>query len=302
MEAVTLTYPVLTPGGRELLPVGTVLTRDVMESLASRGRKNMAPQIPMVAHGSVAADIQRLCGEPPYSVIFSDNTQFDLLFGQMRRIELSAPLLRVVDYFKTREHYTYEHTLTVFCLSMLLAHLLIQDSEQALHEALGAPTHDFGKLSVPLPVLKKTTPLTPKERRYLEHHAMAGYVLLTYYTGNADHFAAVAARDHHERRDGSGYPGGIPLNDRMVEIVAVADIFDALIATRPYRESPFDCRSALEHLTAMAENGKLGWEILQALVSCNRKDRPHYSECHISLEKRGAAPEKNFYGVTVEGV
>jgi HD-GYP domain-containing protein (c-di-GMP phosphodiesterase class II) len=131
---------------------------------------------------------------------------------------------------------------------------------------------------------------------------MAGYVLLTYYTGNADHFAAVAARDHHERRDGSGYPGGIPLNDRMVEIVAVADIFDALIAVRPYRESPFDCRSALEHLTTMAEEGKLGWEILQALVSCNRKDRPHYSECHISLEKRGGPPDRNYHGVTVEAV
>jgi len=300
MSDPVLSYPVFTLDNEQLLPAGTRLTPDVLIELAYAGNAPETPHIQMLAHGTVADDLREFCRQPPYDVIFSDAEQLEILFQQMARIRLSAPLIEFLDYFRDQDFYTYQHTLTVFALSMLLANVLEKDTEVAVREALGAPTHDFGKLCVPLPVLKKTEPLSLDERKHLEHHALAGYVLLTYYTGNPTNPAAVAARDHHERKDGSGYPTGKKLNDRMVEIVTVSDIFDALIATRPYRQLAFDTRTALDQITAMGEEGKLSWDVIQALVSCNRKDRPHYSECHISLEKRGTPPVGNLYGVTAD--
>jgi HD-GYP domain-containing protein (c-di-GMP phosphodiesterase class II) len=112
--------------------------------------------------------------------------------------------------------------------------------------------------------------------------------------------AAIVARDHHERRNGSGYPRGILLNDMLVELVIAADIFDALISPRPYRTTCFDKRTALEEITKMAEDGLIHWDVVRALVNQNRKDRKPINECVVSLEKRGKPPENNFYGITVE--
>ena len=125
-------------------------------------------------------------------------------------------------------------------------------------------------------------------------------MLFGYYLQDNKTFASKAARDHHERNDGSGYPCGTHLKDRMVEIVVVSDVYDALLSPRPYRRISYENRTALEEITAMAEKGKLSWEIVRALVAANRKDRPHYSECTLSLEKRGAPPLDNVYGIIVD--
>jgi HD-GYP domain-containing protein (c-di-GMP phosphodiesterase class II) len=169
-----------------------------------------------------------------------------------------------------------------------------------MREAVAGPVHDFGKISIPLSVLKKSDPLTRTERGLLEHHTVAGFVLLTRYLSDHGSFGARVARDHHERGDGSGYPRGFSLEDRMVEIIAASDIYDALISPRPYRPTSYDNRTALEELTEMGRNGKLSWETVQALVALNRKGKPYFRDCHLSEEKRGVPPEGNLYGVVVE--
>ena len=146
------------------------------------------------------------------------------------------------------------------------------------------------KTIVPLNILKKSTPLTLNERDILENHAAAGFLLLSYYYQDVNNPGAKVARDHHERRDGSGYPCGTRLNDPMVEIVAVSDVYDALISQRPYRAVSYDNRTALEEITGMAEKNEIGWEVVKALIGHNRKDKPHYSEVTVSVEKRGTPP------------
>jgi putative two-component system response regulator len=134
----------------------------------------------------------------------------------------------------------------------------------------------------------------------LRHHTTAGHILLSYYLQDTEHLAVRVAKDHHERNNGSGYPRGMNLNDRAVEIVAVCDIYDALSASRPYRPISFDNRSALEEITRMAERGDVSWEVVRALVAQNRKEKPHFSECSVSLEKRGVPPPGNLYGVVAD--
>jgi response regulator RpfG family c-di-GMP phosphodiesterase len=86
----------------------------------------------------------------------------------------------------------------------------------------------------------------------------------------------------------------------MVEIIATCDVYDALQSPRPYRTTPYDNRTALEEITEMAQGGKLSWDVVQTLVSHNRKDRPHFRECRVSTEKRGIPPADNLYGVIAD--
>ena len=82
----------------------------------------------------------------------------------------------------------------------------------------------------------------------------------------------------------------------MTEITTVCDIYDALVAQRPYRPISYDNRTALEELTWMAERGEIGWDGVQALVAYNRESRPALNEFQVSLERRGTPPGHNLYG------
>lgn len=99
----------------------------------------------------------------------------------------------------------------------------------------GALLHDLGKVGIPAGILDKIGVLSERERRLVERHTVIGAEILSPLAAFADLIPIV--RSHHERWDGSGYPDGlrgeeIPL---LARIVAVADVFDALVSERPYR-------------------------------------------------------------------
>jgi len=86
----------------------------------------------------------------------------------------------------------------------------------------------------------------------------------------------------------------------MVEIVAVADVYDALLMPRAYRPIMYDNRTALEEMTRMAECGAIGWDVVKALLARNRMKKPSYKDLVISRENRRSVPCGNLYGKTVE--
>ena len=295
-----LRYPVHDIDNRLLLPAGTELSEDVLEDLISSNQFKSFQTLSLLEHGSVRGDIIKFLRQPPYQLIFPEKEDIDKLLKQMEKVQFELPFLRSLDYFKKHDFTTYSHLLNVFALSTLLAGDLIPDYDERIREAAAGPAHDFGKLTVPLKILKKTGPLTRAEREILDHHTIAGYVLLSYYKKDPHSLSGRVARDHHERNDGSGYPRGIDLDDRMVEIVAVSDVYDALVSLRPYRPISYDKRSALEEIVGLAEQNKVSWDVVKALVAHSRTDKPYYQEVEIPLEKRGAPPPGNVYGIIAE--
>jgi HD-GYP domain-containing protein (c-di-GMP phosphodiesterase class II) len=109
--------------------------------------------------------------------------------------------------------------------------------------------HDLGRLGVPAEVLHKTSPLGPLEWAAVERHPDVGAdLLLTIAPELTD--VAGALRGHHERWDGAGYPartGGVEIA-LLARILAVVDVFDALIQPRAYRVTEFTIPEAVLHL------------------------------------------------------
>jgi HD-GYP domain-containing protein (c-di-GMP phosphodiesterase class II) len=300
MPGLTLQHSIRTLDNQLLFPSGTLLTEETLNAVIDPHRTDSYQTYPLLLYGSVKEDCLNFLSNPPYTQIFSDKRQIHDLLNLIETVRFPIHILQSLDYFKQHDLFTYTHVLMVFALSTLLAKDLIPDYEECIRLSATGPTHDTGKVCVPLHILKKTTPLTKTERGFLEHHAAAGYVLLSYYCKNTQRLACEVALDHHERRDSSGYPRGIPLKDPLVEIIAVSDIYDALIMPRPYRSSAYDNRTALEEITEMAKQNKVGWDVVKALIAHHRKSHPPYKEMTISAEKRGTPPSYNVYGVIAE--
>ncbi len=136
---------------------------------------------------------------------------------------------------EARDPYTGGHLWRVSRFSRLIADKIGLDREEVFLAGLGGFLHDLGKVGVPDAILNKAGPLTDAEYDVIKTHPGIGATVLS------DHPLAPLAIDavvtHHERPDGKGYPASlteerIPLVGR---IVAIADAFDAMTSSRPYR-------------------------------------------------------------------
>lgn len=290
-------HPVYDLDNTLLVEAGTELAPDFMAEF-SRRNGNHYDLIPLLEYGSIERDLRRQFTMQPYDVIFSDPDAVTTVLGVMQRVSLPRPILQAMDFFRKHDFHTYRHMLMISALStLILSHIDPRHNDLDPTElAHCGPFHDLGKYTIPLPVLLKKTPLTSAELDLLRHHAVAGYVLLSHYLKDHDSLAAAIALDHHERRNGSGYSRGISQHNLVVEVTTVCDIYDALVAQRPYRPISYDNRTAIEELTWMAQRGEIGWEAVQVLVAYNRRDHRAPGEVTISLERRGKPPVQNVYG------
>ncbi len=134
-----------------------------------------------------------------------------------------------------KDQHTHGHTERVRDLALLIGQEmgLHQDELDALRMA--AMLHDIGKLAVPDYILSKPDQLTPEERKKVQTHTLVGAALLE--SVKFPWPVVPIIRSHHEWYDGGGYPDGLageqtPLGAR---ILAVADVYDALLSHRPYR-------------------------------------------------------------------
>jgi len=138
---------------------------------------------------------------------------------------------------RTYQDYVYAHSVNVAVISVLIALSLDYNEAKLTDLAVGALLHDIGMLTVPREIPLKMGNLTPAESEAIQAHTRQGFEIIR-KRREISTLAAHVAFQHHERVDGTGYPRRLKGDDihEYARIVAVADIFDALIADRPYRK------------------------------------------------------------------
>ncbi|MBV8047617.1 MAG: DUF3369 domain-containing protein [Paludibacterium sp.] len=207
------------------------------------------------------------------------------LYQQLRKSQ-EATVVALADLAEFRDSDTGQHVLRVQKLTDALANELKkmkcypQDLTSEFMEMVGMASilHDVGKVGTPDHILFKPGKLDPDERTIMEQHANIGAQILhkasLMVEGNSYlAFGSEIAGGHHEHYDGSGYPqrmrgGDIPLSAR---IVAVVDVFDALLHKRPYKE-PWTLTETMDYIKARA-GSQFDPHVVTALVALVSENR-----------------------------
>ncbi|HZK54387.1 MAG TPA: HD-GYP domain-containing protein [Desulfosporosinus sp.] len=138
--------------------------------------------------------------------------------------------------FRKFDNYTYVHSVNVAILATLIGSHRGFKGQTLRDLTLGALLHDIGKSAIPFEILNKPSNLTDKELEIIKQHPVLGEEMIRRTNISRDVLSII--RHHHERWNGKGYPDGVRQRgiELNAQIVAVSDVFDALVGDRPYRK------------------------------------------------------------------
>jgi len=138
---------------------------------------------------------------------------------------------------KTKDDYTYMHSVAVCALMIALAKQLKLGEEEIRDAGMAGLLHDIGKMSIPTEVLNKPGKLTDSEFITVKQHPLAGYQMLL-RTANMRPAVLDVCLHHHEKMDGTGYPYRYSAEkiSIMAKMGAVCDVYDAITSNRPYKK------------------------------------------------------------------
>ncbi len=159
-------------------------------------------------------------------------------------------IIRLAKAGEYRDEGTGNHVLRMAKYSRITAEALGRFTEEECEDLeYAAPMHDIGKIGIPDSVLLKPGKLDPDEWEIMKRHSTIGHSILSNSKSKYMQIGAIIAMNHHERYDGKGYPNGlkgteIPL---IARVVAVADVFDALVTSRPYKAA-WTTEKALDYI------------------------------------------------------
>jgi HD-GYP domain-containing protein (c-di-GMP phosphodiesterase class II) len=278
--------------GNKIIKAGTEITPELMENIGRSGK--FASTCRLSLSGSkIRKDMESALQRSPYTGMFPPGRIDDILrlYDDLRILPV---LFEEFEFMRNRDVYVYEHVLTTAALTASLA-IDLYGKDRASLIGYTALTHDLGMVRLPDNVLKHGIGNDTDKRCLLYGHTIIGYVLLTYYMGSVQFGNCRVAFEHHERGNGTGYPRGIKLNDSVIELISVADVFDALISVRPFRNEPFELRSALDLLWNEARQGTLNPQVVKLLISYNRQGYFTSEGMAVADEERGRLPLDNRY-------
>ena len=148
-------------------------------------------------------------------------------------------LLRLAKAGEYRDEATGNHVVRMAKYSRQIAEALGLSERECDEIQYAAPMHDIGKIGIQDSILLKPGKFGSEEWVTMQQHTLIGHAILSNSQSRYIQTGSVIALNHHERFDGSGYPNGISGKDipLVARIVAVADVYDALISPRPYKNA-----------------------------------------------------------------
>ena len=185
----------------------------------------------------------------------------------MLRAELDTWLVGMIETMiatvEAKDTYTRGHSERVSRYSMAIAESLKLNAETKKLLMVSSLCHDIGKIGIPDAILKKASILTAEEYQEMKYHPTIGAEIISHMP-NANRIVS-GIKYHHEKWDGTGYPEGLVGEDILFfgRIVAIADVFDAMVSGRAY-SGFMDQAEAVERLQEEAD--LFDPEILKAFV------------------------------------
>jgi HD-GYP domain-containing protein (c-di-GMP phosphodiesterase class II) len=154
-----------------------------------------------------------------------------------RSVERNAGALVSLARLKSRDDYSFMHSVAVCALMVALARQLGQDEDACRTAGIAGLVHDIGKALMPLEVLNKPGKLTADEYATMKLHPARGHGLLREASTPFTEPVLDVVLHHHERMDGTGYPHGLPGEkiSLLARMGAVCDVYDAITSNRPYK-------------------------------------------------------------------
>jgi two-component system response regulator RpfG len=146
-------------------------------------------------------------------------------------------LLRLAKAGEYRDEVTGNHVVRMAKYSREIGEALGLSEKECDEIEYAAPMHDIGKIGIQDKILLKPGKFEKDEWTTMQEHTRIGHAILSNSQSRYIQTGSIIALNHHERFDGSGYPNGISGKDipLVARIVAVADVYDALISLRPYK-------------------------------------------------------------------
>lgn len=252
--------------GNLLLPKGAVIKPTYISQLISRGVhslnvcakrsqykeiiKNPVERTYLEAYEDIATitDSIKAGQNPSGSQLFTlvENI-LDMVYSHKNSVLLLTGLRGKCDYY-------YAHSLDVCIYSIIAAKALRLSCEDIENLGLGALLHDIGKTRIPDSIIQKQGILTSKEFHIVKKHSEFGFQITGKIFG-VNHAVPEIVLQHHERCDGSGYPNRLKGEETcfLSQIVAVADIYDALTSDKVYRKKVLP-HEAAEYLLCISNN------------------------------------------------
>jgi putative two-component system response regulator len=192
--------------------------------------------------------------------------------------------------FKDNE--TGNHVLRMSHYARLIAEAHGLGSEAADIIYCTSPMHDIGKIGIPDAILLKPGKLDAEEWKIMQQHPLMGAEIIGKHDNELLETARVIAISHHEKWDGSGYPLGLKGEDIPLEgrIVAIADVFDALLSLRPYKPA-LPLEQALHYLESQS-----GRHFDPQLIGAFEKAMPEILRIReIYADENGALTDLEFH-------
>ncbi|MCR4653840.1 MAG: HD-GYP domain-containing protein [Eubacterium sp.] len=207
----------------------------------------------------------RLIYDPYTSQKELANTAKSIINDLMKAIKKNDAVTVNVNDLRLNDRYTYSHSIDVATIAIIIGKTQKRTQSDVFDLGMAGLLHDIGKMRIPKEILHKPTSLTPDEYEIVKKHTIYAYEMLE---DNADikDSISLGILQHHEKLDGSGYPNGDRLGmiHPYAKILAIADIFDAMVTSRPYRKG-ISPRKAAEMLLGMSD--KLDIKDIQAFLN-----------------------------------
>lgn len=254
---MVLAEPAIAPGKKTiLLTEDTVLNQKLIDYLLSAGCQSVA--IAILSNEDIAhkEELQRL--QNTYSLMMDSlQTTFDKirssrsipvpqikqLVNQSLELLCYRDVLKLLNSLCMNNDRTYKHSLNVAIVSGGLAQWMGWSQQEATEAIIAGMLHDVGKVLIPEKIMNKPSKLLPYEMSVMRCHPYYSYQLIEsseYISVNIKN----AVLQHHERLDGSGYPSRLAGDDisPLAQLIAVADIYEAMTSNLVYRQalSPLD--------------------------------------------------------------